>query len=294
MIKPVLSSTPPRIRLENKPVFVADNLTVEIPRLKHGAVFLTVSNIVTQCAFCEYKLHLDYSRGREIKSFLRDGLEEHKRQLGQTTTNLDFDIEPLPGERCPVIINVGEDGAVYFNSVMESRWILSLREEKILVEPALVVLARDQIPILAQPDMAIFEDERSLILIELKTTIGRTDRLRQTEALQVLLYGLLFRTYGIDVETYIVKMRRGASFVLHRSIDDVLKAMQRARPIAQIRRGVVLHHVDQVPDSKLLENIKHALDYWTYRRNPIAMPEYNKCRICQHSRVCPFRHPLLR
>ncbi len=291
MIKPVFSDRPPRIELaEGKPVLVANGLRLEIPKLKHGVIFITVSNIVTQCAFCEYKLHLDYCRGRQISRYLREGIEEHQRQLGVRTANLDFDIEPLPGQRCPVLINVGEDGAIFFNSVMTERWLLSLlNREKVLVEPALVVIARDRIPILAQPDMAIIRDEKDVVLIELKTTSGKIDSLRLAEILQVSLYGLLFRAYGFNVETYIVKMRRGVNFALYRSVNEVLSAADRANPVTYVKRGVAVHSVKLRENNDLIRHIDYAIDYWTYRRNPTPAPAHDKCKVCPHSKTCPFR-----
>ena len=153
---------------------------------------------------------------------------------------------------------------------------------------------RDNIPLLAQPDMVVRRDDGSLILIELKTTVGRVDQLRQTERLQVSLYRLLFRACGLKVETYVVKIRRGVDFLLHKSMSDVLSVLDKAKPVAHIRRGVALHLVEYESEDMLLRQIEYAVDYWTYRRNPVASPAYDKCRICPHNRVCPFRPPAVR
>jgi len=73
-----------------------------------------------------------------------------------------------------------------------------------------------------------------------------------------------------------------------------MSALSEARPVAYIRRDVAVHLVEPVSRDLLLEKVKFALEYWTYRRNPVASPAYGKCRVCPHIKVCPFRPPVVR
>lgn len=59
------------------------NEEFEIPKLKHGVLFLMSGYVGSQIHGCEYKLHLDYMRGRIVNDGIIDGLQEHSRQLGE-------------------------------------------------------------------------------------------------------------------------------------------------------------------------------------------------------------------
>jgi len=69
---------------------------IRIPRLKHGALFLMSGYIGSQLWGCEYKLSLDYLRGRIINESTVYGLLEHSRQLGVDEEFLGWMLVGLP------------------------------------------------------------------------------------------------------------------------------------------------------------------------------------------------------
>ncbi|GEM_PF-622635 len=292
----MIQEEPPRlVRTDEGLELVYGSQRFKIPRLKHQAVFITVSNIATQYAYCEYKLHLDYMKGREITRNIVAGFYEHSRQLGGGGS-FDFDIEPIPGHTCPVLINVGQDGEIYFNKIMSERWIGKLlsstnKNRNYIVEPALVHVINN-VPILAQPDLLILENDKPKIVLELKTTSGDPKRVKPQEITQVLMYKHMLNLLGLNIEyACILKLRRGVPFKLLDNIDKILsKLHDNTGDRTYIDRNVVLH---KVSDDKLREDINKivewALGYWLYKRNPVPKPSPNKCRTCVHNRECTFK-----
>ncbi len=290
----MIQEEPPRlVRTEDGLELVYGSQRYRVPKLKHQAVFVTVSNIATQYAYCEYKLHLDYMKGRELTRNIIAGFYEHSRQLGGGGS-FDFDIEPIPGHTCPVLINVGQDGEIYFNKIMSERWIGKLLRNingNYMTEPALVHVI-DNVPILAQPDLLILEDQKPRIVLELKTTSGDPRRLRPQEVVQVLMYKHVLNMLGLNIsEACILKLRRGVSFRLLNNVDRIIsKLCEGDWDKIALDRGVVIHRVcDDALGEDVDKVIRWALEYWLYRRNPVPRPSPNKCRTCIHSRECTFR-----
>ncbi len=283
---------PPRlIRTERGLALKYGDQDIEVPRLKHGAVFVLVSNIATQYSYCEYKLHLDYVKGREILSYIREGLYEHRRQLGNFES-FDFDIDPIPGQKAPVLINVGLDGEIYFNKVVSERWIFKLikESEKIIIEPAIVDVI-ENVPILAQPDIVIVDSNNTVTLIELKTTSTNPYKLREQEKLQVQLYAYLLEKHGFKLKhTCIVKVRRHTRFILKNNINRIVELLDnKFNSIVKVGKDVVVHKIN-TSDCQTIENIiRWALEYWLYKRNPLPKPSPTKCKGCIHNRICNFK-----
>lgn len=266
-----------------------DGERVQVPKMKHNVVFLLVSSISRQYAGCEYRIHLDYSSGREIRREMIEGVLEHARHLHEKPTDVDIDVKP--GHRCPILINVGIDGVTYFNHAMRSRWIMKARSSNIVKEPAVLYVYKN-VPILAQPDIVIFKDGNSII-VELKTTSRDPRIISRAEELQAALYGYIFDQLGLNPRGVIlVKVRRGLRGSILDMLDKVVNSLEKGRDL--YTRDLVIYRV-KVDNDKLRSIIDWALDYWLYRRNPVPRPG-DYCRNCQHVRICPFArtYPLKR
>ncbi len=85
------------------------NERIIIPRLKHGVLFLMSGYVGSQVHGCEYRMHLDYLKGRIVNKNVINGLQEHSRQLGVNEEGLGLE----PGWN-PVIVNRGEEGIYFF------------------------------------------------------------------------------------------------------------------------------------------------------------------------------------
>jgi len=261
-----------------------DGARIQVPKMKHDVVFVLVSSISRQYAGCEYRIHLDYRRGREIRREMIDGVIEHARHLNEKIVDLDLEVKP--GQKCPVLINVGLDGVTYFNHAMRSRWIMKLKDLRIAKEPA-ILYVHDNVPVLAQPDIVVFENGKCSTIIEIKTTSRDPRIISRAEELQAALYGYILAELGMPPRNVVlVKTRRGSSERVLDIVDRIVELADRGRDM--YTRDLVVYRV-KVDKEKLSSIIKWALDYWLYRRNPTARPG-NSCRSCQHVRSCPFSH----
>ncbi len=259
-----------------------DGRKIQVPRMKHDVVFLLVSSISRQYAGCEYRIHLDYRTGREIRKEMIEGIVEHARHLNERVT--DIDIEVKPGQRCPVLINVGLDGVTYFNHAMKSRWIMKYTNSYIIKEPAILYLY-ENVPILAQPDIIVAENGNISTIIELKTTSRDPRIISRAEELQAALYGYILDELGMNPRNVVlVKTRRGVRDRLLDIVDRVVNLAESGKDM--YTRDIVIYRV-KIDKAKLREVIMWALDYWLYRRNPVARPG-TYCRNCQHMPRCPF------
>ncbi len=266
-----------------------DGAVVNVPKMKHNVVFLLVSSISRQYAGCEYRIHLDYSSGREIRREMVEGIIEHARHLSERSTDLDIDVKP--GHKCPILINVGLDGITYFNHAMRSRWIMKLKGDNVLKEPAVLYIYKN-VPILAQPDIVVSRSDGDII-IELKTTSRDPRIISRAEELQAALYGYIFDQLGLNPKsTVLVKVRRGLKEKILDMLDRIVSYVEEGRDL--YTRDLVIYRV-KIDNEKLRNVIDWALDYWLYRRNPVPRPGEH-CKNCQHLRRCPFArtYPLRR
>jgi len=258
-----------------------DGAEIQIPKMKHNIVFVLVSSISRQYAGCEYRIHLDYSSGREVRREMVEGILEHARHLDERS--FDMDIEVKPGYRCPVLINVGLDGVTYFNHAMKNRWIAKMKNDGVLKEPAVLYVHRN-VPILAQPDIVVPRRDGAII-IELKTTSRDPRVISRAEELQTALYGYIFEQLGLNpTATVLVKIRRGLKERILDMIDKIVEITEKGRDTYS--RDIVIYRV-RADGDKLKSIVDWALDYWLYKRNPVPRPG-NHCRSCQHVQRCPF------
>jgi hypothetical protein len=100
-----LNDAPTLKIINNEPIIEWGGEVYKVPRLKHGALFLMVNQLSTQLRFCEYRIHLDYTKGRVIGDEAVEGLYEHARQLGGIAD--EFSLE---SGWDPVVVNRGEEG----------------------------------------------------------------------------------------------------------------------------------------------------------------------------------------
>ena len=109
----------PRLRIVDNDVFELtwSNQAWRIPKLKHQVCYLMPSYLATQIYYCEYRVHLDYLRGREINEKAIEGILEHSRQLYGVKHKIDYDIYLEEGKQ-PVLINRGLEGVYFFNRLV--------------------------------------------------------------------------------------------------------------------------------------------------------------------------------
>ncbi len=259
---------------------------VRVPRLKHDVVFLMCSTIATQIYGCEYKLHLDYAKGRLISEEAVMGIVEHERQLGVRGDS--FDLEPGWN---PVLVNRGEEGISFFNSRVKNGWIGKQDFSKPYIAEAAIAVVYKNVPILGLPDLIINIDGRPKYIVELKTT-SNPERLvvvKEREAFQLALYAYMLRRLGVDIKGgYVLKVLRGTRFRLIDKIDYLMRMLEAGPNRAFIDKNVVLHKVEFEDDFLIERQLDFALGYWLNRRNPIARPCLGLCRICEHRRICGF------
>jgi hypothetical protein len=258
---------------------------IRIPRLKHGALFLMSGYIGSQLWGCEYKLSLDYLRGRIVNESIVYGLLEHSRQLG-----VDEEILGLDVGWTPVIINRGEEGAYFFNEKMRN-WIGYADFTKPFIQEPSLVMVRSDVPILGLPDLIINVDGKPTYVIELKTTSNPRNIkvVRGRESLQAESYFHMLTYLGLDPRgVAVVKMTRGVDFRIIDNIDVIIKHMENAEGAITLTKHVVMHRIKVRSFNDFLKDVDYALEYWLGFRNPRPNPGRGLCSLCEHRRVCPY------
>ncbi len=283
----------PRLEIHNNSILLKLNTdeVISIPRLKHAAVFVMASYIARQYADCEYKIHLDYVKGRKIRSEMIEGLIEHSKQLKSRESSEYVDIDPIPGHEIPVLINVGIDGIVYFNNVLSSRCIFKLlnNSDNVIKEPAILAVI-DSVPILAQPDIVIIERGNIRAVIELKTTKHDARRIHKSEIFQVSIYSYILSRINLKPKNSIlIKVRRGSNIKIIDDIESILERCEEhreihSRDISMLKVNINYENIENI--------IRWAIQYWTHSRNPEPKPGI-RCRYCQHNARCPFSASIL-
>lgn len=137
---------------------------IAIPKLKHGVLFLMSGYIGSQIHGCEYRIHLDYLRGRIVNEGVIGGLQEHAKQLGVDEDGLGLELGWNP-----VIVNRGDEGVYFFNSKMRN-WIGYADFSRRFIQEVSLVMVRRDVPILGLPDLVINLDNKPMYIVELKTT----------------------------------------------------------------------------------------------------------------------------
>jgi len=255
--------------------------TYRIPRLKHGVLFLMSGHIASQLYYCEYRIHLDYTRGRIIGLGALEGFEEHSRQLG--IPEEDYFVE-LGWN--PMMLNKDAEGISFFNEKMR-RWIGRLDMSKPYLEEASLLMIVNNVPILGLPDLIVNDHGR--LVIELKTTnnprslgkVGMRD-LVQAEFYVHMLNNLGIPTRGAGV----LKLLRGGRFRLLERINDVIDALESMEPTSL--GDAVLFPVKVRGFGEFLRDLERALEYWLGLRNPKPAPAPSRCRPCDHVNHCPY------
>lgn len=255
-----------------------------LPKMKHGAVFLMVSNIAVQAKVCEYRVHLSNMMPREVGEASLGGIEEHGRQLGvRAEAGYDLDV----GKSVPTLVNRGEEGVEYFNNVVGSRWIGKVDLSNPSPEVAVVDLVSG-VPILGQIDMVIPLKE-ALGIIELKTTGSRFMEIRDHEMMQASIYCVMMRRLGFKCSrAFVVKVMRGASFVLRNEVEELRGKLLDMPPGQATRVGSALIRDVKVDESGVMRDIENALGYWLYKRNPTHNNSISNCKHCDYRFTCPF------
>lgn len=258
---------------------------VVIPRLKHGVLFLMSGYIGSQVHGCEYRLHLDYLRGRVINNGVIGGLQEHSRQLGVSEEGLGLE----PGWNS-VIVNRGEEGAYFFNSKM-SNWIGYADFSKPYIQEVSLVMVRRGVPILGLPDLVINLDNRPAYIIELKTTNNSAGLrlVRGREALQAESYFHMMNYLGLNPRgVAVVKVVRGSEFKLINNIDLVIKQLEGGGESINLTKHATLHRINVRRFEDFLRDVDYSIDYWLGLRNPRPAPSRGLCSGCEHRRYCPY------
>jgi len=276
----------PRIELVNGSAILrwGDEAMV-IPRLRHGVLFLMSGYIGSQLWGCEYKINLDYLRGRVVNEKVISGLLEHSRQLGVREDGFGLEV----GWNS-VVINRGEEGVCFFNEKMRN-WIGYADFTKPFIQEASLVMVRNNVPILGLPDLIINVDGEPTYVIELKTTDNprnvRVVRGRegfQAESYYHMLAYLVFKPRGAAV----IKVVRGAGFRIIDNLDIITRRMDESEGAVVLAKNVVLHRVRVRPFDEFMRDVDYALEYWLRLRNPRPNPSPGLCSTCEHRRSCPF------
>ncbi|WP_291767726.1 PD-(D/E)XK nuclease family protein [Caldivirga sp. UBA161] len=271
--------------IEGKPILKWGEASYLIPRLKHGALFLMVNQLAVQLRFCEYRIHLDFTKGRVIGNEAVDGLYEHARQFGSIAD--EFSLEPGWD---PVVVNRGEEGVSFFNMRMRN-WIGKADFTKPYVEERSVVVLIKGVPVLGLPDLIINRDGKPWLIIELKTT-NRASRLgfiEPREAYQVEAYYHFLRMMGLGVEgAIVVKLIRGSGVKVIDYVDALIRAFTNGVNYSRLGNGISMHVVKVRDASEFMKETEQAVDYWLGLRNAVASPSPGKCRVCDHRLHCPY------
>ena len=276
---------PPQLLLkDNTPVLLWNGVEVKVPRLKHGVLFLMVNQIASQLTFCEYKIHLDYSRGRLVGVESVEGAEEHSRQLGGL--DVDFGIEVGWD---PVVVNRGDEGVAFFNTRMRN-WLPSSDFTRPYLTERSVLMLINNVPILGLPDIVVNSDGAPKYIIELKTTnrpvninyVNRREQF-QAEVYYHMVNQLGFRVSGVAV----VKVVRGLGIRVLDNLPGIVNAIE-GNAERRLTKGLVVHVIKPRPIESVLKDVEYALQYWLGIRNASPSPGISRCRVCEHRRYCPF------
>nr|KJR71866.1 MAG: hypothetical protein TU36_05505 [Vulcanisaeta sp. AZ3] len=258
---------------------------IRIPRLKHGALFLMSGYIGSQIHGCEYRLHLDYMKGRIINKNIIHGLEEHAKQLGVNEEGIGLEL----GWNS-ILVNRGEEGIYFFNEKMKS-WIGYADFSKPYVQEAALIMIRRDVPILGLPDLIINVNEKPTYIIELKTTnnLRNTMVISDRDLLQTESYFHMLNYLGFNpMRAAVIKMVRGTNFRVIKNIDLIIKYMESNNNLTTITKGVILHKVRIRDLNEFLRDVDYALDYWLGNRNPRPNPSRGLCSFCEHRISCPY------
>ncbi|WP_069806439.1 PD-(D/E)XK nuclease family protein [Vulcanisaeta thermophila] len=278
----------PRLTLINgEPHLVWGDEVIKVPRLKHGALFLMSGYIGSQLFGCEYKLHLDYSRGRIITRPVIHGMLEHSRQLGVDEEGIGME----PGWNS-VLINRGEEGVYFFNEKMKN-WIGYADFNKPYVQEVSLVMVRNNVPILGLPDLVINSDGKPYFILELKTTNKPRNLrvLRRQEEFQAISYFHMMRYLNLNpVGVGVLKVLRNGGFRLLNNVDSVIKGVENRRggDVVKLSSDAVLHVINPGDYEDFIKNVDRAIEYWLGSRNPVPNPNAGLCRVCEHRGICPF------
>lgn len=271
--------------IDGIPILKWGDSEIKIPKLKHGALFLMVNQIATQLRFCEYRIHLDFTKGRVIGNEAVHGLYEHARQFG----GIDDEFSLEPGWD-PVVVNRGDEGISFFNLRMRN-WIGKSSFSEPYVEERSIITVVNNVPILGLPDLIINRSGEPWFIIELKTTnrLVNTRFITGKEAFQAEAYYHMMRGLGFKVNgVAVVKMVRGIDYKIVKDIDALIKLLEDGGTHREIRRGVTVHVVAIRNTAEFNRDIEHALGYWLGVRNAVPSPSPGKCRICDHKSQCPY------
>ncbi|KUO90819.1 MAG: hypothetical protein AT713_03680 [Caldivirga sp. JCHS_4] len=276
----------PVLRIDNNEAYLEWGGEVHrVPKLKHGVLFLMVNQLSTQLRFCEYRVHLDYTKGRVIGNEAVEGLYEHARQLGGMAD--EFSLE---SGWDPVVVNRGEEGVSFFNMRMRN-WVGKADFTKPYVEERSILAIVEGVPILGLPDLIINRDGKPWLVVELKTTnrVHRLSYVNPREAYQVEAYYHFLRMLNLNVEgAVVVKMVRGLDYRLIDHVDSITKAIEDGVRHRQLSNGVYMHVVDVTSFNKFMSELEYALDYWLGSRNAKPSPSQGKCALCDHKSHCPY------
>ena len=278
--------TAPRMELtrESAVLYWGDERVV-IPRLKHGVLFLMSGYIGSQIHGCEYRLHLDYLKGRVVNEGVLNGLEEHSRQLGINEDGLGLELGWNP-----VIVNRGEEGVYFFNSKMRS-WIGYADFSKPFIQEASLVMIRRDVPILGLPDLIINLDNKPAYIVELKTTNNPANLrvVRGRESLQAESYFHMMSYLGLSPRgVAIIKLVRGLGFRVINNIDLIIRGLEGGEDFMRLTKYAVIHRVNVRGFNDFLKDVDYSLDYWLGLRNPKPSPSKGLCSVCEHRRYCPY------
>ena len=256
-----------------------------IPRLKHGVLFLMSGYVGSQIHGCEYRIHLDYLRGRIVNEGVINGLQEHSRQLGVNEDGLGLEFGWNP-----VIVNRGEEGIYFFNSKMRN-WIGHADFSKSFIQEVSLVMVRRNVPILGLPDLIINLDNKPMYIIELKTTNNSANLkiVRGREALQAESYFHMMNYLGLNPRgVAIIKIIRGSEFRIIDNIDLITRYLDGGEGFVRLAKHVAIHRINVRVFNDFLKDVDYSLDYWLGLRNPKPSPSKGLCLYCEHRRYCPY------
>ena len=289
----------PKIYIKNGKYYIKwGSLVIEIPKLKHNVIYLMPSVLATQYCFCEYKIHLDYLKGRLLKRNVIEGVYEHERQIGKSNFELP-DIELKPGNENIVLINVGIDGLIFFNNIVSRSWIgkfINKPEFKDKLIPEISIMQIfNNVPLLAIPDLVIIHDKLKISIIELKTT-KNIQYLKPAckDILQLKIYAYVCKDLGLNVKSLmLIKLVRGTKFRIRNYEKTIFNFIESDSSIMRVKRDVLFYKINGINFSEIKDILINCLEYWLYKRNPIARPDKLKCINCEHFKICNFAKTII-
>lgn len=278
----------PRMELlgESAVLYWGGDERIAIPKLKHGVLFLMSGYIGSQINGCEYKIHLDYLRGRIVNEGVIGGLQEHAKQLGVDEDGLGLELGWNP-----VIVNRGDEGVYFFNSKMRN-WIGYADFSRQFIQEVSLVMVRRDVPILGLPDLVINLDNKPMYIVELKTTNNPANLkvVRGREALQAESYFHMMSYLGLNPRgVAVIKVVRGSEFRVIDNIDVIIKYLEGGEDFVRLARHAVIHKINVRGFNDFLKDVDYSLDYWLGLRNPRPSPSKGGlCSSCEHRRYCPY------